>query len=72
VPYVEETGTIYLIEPGFGTEQLKELLNKIGKGELLVNTIVVFPYSFTFTQILELKTNIKNNLDSNINIVERY
>ncbi|MDR1974231.1 MAG: hypothetical protein LBQ31_06105 [Bacteroidales bacterium] len=73
-PYIEETGTIYLIDSGFGTEQLKELLNKIGKHELTINTIVIYPYSFTFEQMLELKNNIKNNLDKDNTptIIERY
>ena len=71
-PYIKETGTIYLIKPDFDTAQLKELLNKIGKGELAVSTIVVFPYSFTFEQMLELQNNVKNNIDRNINIIKRY
>jgi adenine-specific DNA-methyltransferase len=71
-PYIKETGTIYLIEPNFDTEALKALLNKIGKNELSVSTICIYPYSFTFTELLELKNNVKNNLDNSPTIIERY
>ncbi|MDR3327860.1 MAG: site-specific DNA-methyltransferase [Prevotellaceae bacterium] len=71
-PYVKEAGTIYLIEPNFGTQALEALLNKIGKNELSVSTICIYPYSFTFTELLELKNNVKNNLDYPPTIIERY
>lgn len=70
--YVKQSAVLYLINNGFTHEALKDLLNKIGKYELVVNTVIVYPYSFSFEQMRELKNNLKNNLDQNITIIERY
>ncbi|MDR2152293.1 MAG: site-specific DNA-methyltransferase [Helicobacteraceae bacterium] len=70
--YVKEAAIVYLINQGFDTHALKSLLNKIGKNELCVNTIVIYPYSFSFEVMRELKTNIKTNLDNPPIILERY
>jgi adenine-specific DNA-methyltransferase len=70
--YVKQSAVLYLINSGFTHEALKNLLNKIGKFELVVNTVIVYPYSFNFEQMRELKNNLKNNLDQNITIIERY
>ncbi|MDR2341419.1 MAG: site-specific DNA-methyltransferase [Campylobacteraceae bacterium] len=70
--YIKDTAMLYLINHGWDTEALKALLNQIGKNELCVNTIVVYPYSFSFEAMRELKTNIKTNLDSSPTIIERY
>jgi len=48
------------------------MLNQIGKNILPVSTIVVYPYSFEFETMRELKTNIKTNLDTQLNLIERY
>ena len=70
--YVKQSAVLYLINNGFTHDALKNLLNKIGKNELVVNSVIVYPYSFSFEQMRELKNNLKNNLDQNITIIERY
>jgi adenine-specific DNA-methyltransferase len=70
--YIREAATLYLINREWDTEALKDMLNKIGKNELSVGTIVVYPYSFEFEAMRELKTNIKTNLDNPPNLIERY
>lgn len=53
-----------------------ELLNKIGKNELNLNQIVLYVYNIDFTVMLELKNNIKSNINiddsKNVKIIERY
>jgi adenine-specific DNA-methyltransferase len=70
--YVREAATLYLINRDWGTAALKTLLNQIGTNKLLVTTIVVYPYSFEFEAMRELKTNIKTNLDAPPNLIERF
>jgi len=70
--YINEAKKLYLINRDWDSDALKDLLNKAGKNELQVRTIVVYPYSFDFESMRELKTNIKTNLDETINIIERY
>jgi adenine-specific DNA-methyltransferase len=70
--YVREAITLYLINMGWDTKALKDMLNQIGTNKLLVKTIVVYPYSFEFEAMRELKTNIKTNLDNSPNLIERY
>ena len=70
--YVQDTATLYLINPEWDTIALKDLLNQIGKNILSVRTIVVYSYSFEFEAMRELKTNIKTNLDNPPIIIERY
>ena len=70
--YIEEAGNIYLINREWDTTALKDMLNKIGKNELFAGTIYVYPYSFDFEAMRELKTNVKNNLDNPSKIIERY
>lgn len=69
--YVKSGQTLYLINNGFNGEALKCLLNKIGKEKLIVQTIFVYPYSFTFEQMRELKYNLKTNLNIE-SLIERY
>ena len=63
---------LYLIEQGWGVEQTKELLEKIGKYNLNVSTIIVYGYSFTLESLSELETNVKTNLENKITIEKRY
>ena len=70
--YIREAMTLYFINMEWDTKALKELLNEIGKNKLSVKTIVVYPYSFEFEAMRELKTNIKTNLDNPPNIIERF
>jgi adenine-specific DNA-methyltransferase len=70
--YVREAATLYLINSDWDTKALIPMLNQIGRSQLLVKTIVVYPYSFTFEAMRELKTNIKTNLDPSPNLIERF
>jgi adenine-specific DNA-methyltransferase len=70
--YVLEAAMLYLINHDWDTAALKDLLNQIGTNKLLVKTIVVYPYSFAFEAMRELKTNIKTNLDVQLNLIERF
>ncbi|MDR2651494.1 MAG: site-specific DNA-methyltransferase, partial [Prevotellaceae bacterium] len=70
--YIEKSATLYLINLDWNTKALKALLNEICKNKLIVNTIIVYVYSFDFESMRELKTNIKTNLDNPPNIIERY
>ncbi|MDR1289853.1 MAG: site-specific DNA-methyltransferase [Planctomycetaceae bacterium] len=70
--YVEKSATLYLIDPNWNTEALKILLNTINKNKLLVNTIIIYAYSFNLESIRELKTNLKTNLHHPPTIIERY
>jgi adenine-specific DNA-methyltransferase len=70
--YVREEITLYLINMGWDTNALKDMLNQIGINKLLVKTIVVYPYSFEFEAMRELKTNIQTNLDNKPNLIERF
>jgi len=70
--YVRESLTLYLINMGWDTKALKDMLNQIGTNKLLVKTIIVYPYSFEFEAMRELKTNIQTNLDNKPALIERF
>jgi adenine-specific DNA-methyltransferase len=70
--YVHEAITLYLINMGWDTKALKDMLNQIGTNKLLVKTIIVYPYSFEFEAMRELKTNIQTNLDNKPTLIERF
>ncbi|MDR2643567.1 MAG: site-specific DNA-methyltransferase [Planctomycetaceae bacterium] len=70
--YIKKSATLYLINLGWNTKALKILLNEISKNKLIVNTIIVYAYSFDFESMRELKTNIKINLKNPPKIIERY
>ena len=67
-----DNSVLYLVSQGWGVEQTKMLLNKIGKHELNVNTIIVFGYSFMMESLRELEMNVKNTLDKQVLIEKRY
>jgi adenine-specific DNA-methyltransferase len=63
---------LYLIAPDWGSEQTKELLNRIGTNTLNVQHVVVYAYSFLMESLRELEINIKNTLDADHQVyVER-
>jgi adenine-specific DNA-methyltransferase len=70
--YVREAAKLYLINQDWDTAALKTLLNQIGTNKLPVTTIIVYPYSFEFEAMRELKTNIKTNLYPSPNLIERF
>lgn len=70
--YLKHAQTLYLLAPDFNAQSLKALLNQIGTHQLLVSSIILYPYSFSFTELQQLKTNIKTNLDHAPQIIERF
>lgn len=65
--------SLYLIEEGIESEDIRKLIEKIENMELNINRIVIYPYSFTFAVLSELKNNIKNlRHNKEIKILERY
>jgi adenine-specific DNA-methyltransferase len=51
--------------------QTKVLLNLIGTNQLIVQTIVLYGYSFNLESIRELEIGLKQ-LDSKVNLIKRY
>lgn len=70
VSYIDNS-RLYLINPHWSSEQTKELLNLIGTNKLVVQTIVLYGYSFGLESIRELELGLKQ-LNSKINLVKRY
>lgn len=62
---------LYLIDEGWGSTQTKELLNKLGKNELHLQSIVLFGYSFNISELRELESGLKQ-LDNKVNLIKRY
>lgn len=68
--YVDES-RIYLIDTGWGPNQTKELVNAIGNRRMIVQTIVLYGYSFSMESIRELEIAI-GQLESKVNLQVRY
>jgi len=62
---------IYLINDGWGKEQTKDLVNKIGTHQLDVQSVVIFGYSFSLTEIRELENGL-SQLDDKVSLIRRY
>ena len=65
---------LYLISDGWDSNATQDLLNKIGRNEISVQTIIIYDHSFNFTMLTELKNNLKHVLDDDkkIEIIERF
>ncbi|WHP07545.1 DNA methyltransferase [Acinetobacter corruptisaponis] len=70
--YLKEAQSLYLLAPDFKADCLKVLLNQMGQNQLLVNNIILYPYSFSFEELHQLKTNLKTNLEHTPKIIERF
>jgi adenine-specific DNA-methyltransferase len=71
--YAENIARLYLISnQNWSSDSCKQLINLLGRNEIAVNTIVIYPYSFAFTDLTELKNNLRANLDKTPQIIERY
>lgn len=70
--YIEQR--LYLISTGWSSEATRDLLNAIGKNKLAVQSIVIFPYSFAFNELNELKINLRTAFEKSnkIELLERY
>lgn len=62
---------LYLINEGWGSNQTKELLNKLGTNELHLQSVVIFGYSFNIAELRELENGLKQ-LDNKVNLIKRY
>ncbi len=66
-----EDSRLYIINNGWSSVNTKSLLNKIGTHQIIVQTIVLFGYSFNIADLRELEIGLKQ-LDNNINLLKRY
>ncbi|WP_210124153.1 site-specific DNA-methyltransferase [Staphylococcus sp. GDK8D64P] len=62
---------VYLIEEGWRTQHTKEIINLIGQNKLMVQSIVIYGYSFGFEEIRELEIAL-TQLDKKVNLIKRY
>lgn len=66
-----EDNRLYLINEGWGADQTKELLNRLGTHQLEVQSVVLFGYSFNVAELRELENGLKQ-LDSKVTLIKRY
>lgn len=62
---------LYLISDGWTSDSTKDLINRLGKHELDVQTVVLFGYSFNIAELRELENGLKQ-LDSSVSLIKRY
>lgn len=62
---------LYLIAKGWSSEQTKELVNIIGNNEKVIQTIVIYGYSFEMESMQELELALAQ-LDTKVNLIKRY
>ena len=63
--------TLYLINENILSEDIQALITDLENGELQISRIVLFAYSFNFSQLQELKRNIAVLKNENIKVIER-
>ena len=68
----QDSHCLYLIDKGWNSDATKDLLNKIEKNELIVQSIVIYNHSFNFTALTELKNNLKSVSNKDIKLIERF
>lgn len=64
--------TLYLIDLGLSSDDIKVLISKVEKFELNISRIVTYAFSLEFNITHELKKNIRNLEHKNIKVIERY
>lgn len=64
---------LYLIDAGWTEEQTRQLVNLLGTGQLILQSIVIYGYSFDTTKLRELEIAL-NQLDkpNKVNLIKRY
>lgn len=65
------SNSAYIIDLGITSEDIIKLIEMIENNQLLINRIVIYPYSIPFNIIHELKNNLKQ-LHKDIKLIERY
>ena len=68
----QDSHRLYLIDTGWNSDTTKDLLNKIGKNNLIIQSIVIYNHSFDFTALTELKNNLKSVLSNEVKLIERF
>ncbi|UXU55003.1 site-specific DNA-methyltransferase [Staphylococcus agnetis] len=66
-----KNSSLYLIKEGWRSKNTKELVNLIGKNNLLLQNIVIYGYSFGFEETRELEIAL-NQLDNKVNLIKRF
>lgn len=68
---VVDDNRLYLIKEGWGAENTKDLLNKLGTHQLDLQTVVLFGYSFNVAELRELENGLKQ-LENKVSLLKRY
>lgn len=68
---VVEDNRLYLINEGWGAENTKDLLNKLGTHKLDLQAVVLFGYSFNVAELRELENGLKQ-LENTVSLIKRY
>ncbi|AEU41942.1 DNA methylase, restriction system type III (plasmid) [Lactococcus cremoris subsp. cremoris A76] len=69
--YLLSNGLLYIIEKGWSAKATEELVNAIGTRKLSINTIIVSEYALGFSDMTELKTNVKNISEPKVRVEVR-
>ncbi|WP_345753447.1 site-specific DNA-methyltransferase [Lactiplantibacillus pentosus] len=68
---VVDDNRLYLIREGWGAENTKVLLNKLGTHQLDLQSVVIFGYSFNIAELRELENGLKQ-LENKVELQKRY
>lgn len=68
---VVDDNRLYLIKEGWGAENTKALLNKLGTHQLNLQTVAIFGYSFNIAELRELENGLKQ-LENKVELQKRY
>lgn len=62
---------LYLILSGWSSKHTKELVNKLGEGQLIVQNVILYGYSFGLEETRELEIALKQ-LNNKVNLIKRF
>lgn len=63
--------TAYIINEGIESQDIIKLIELVEDNKLLIDRVVVYPYSISFNILHEIKRNFKQ-LDNELKVIERY